>query len=156
MNKCKVLFAIALILLAGVFIFFIRLYNQDVKALSDFLAAYQKFDQAISDYSAAVFAPNKGNVSTADVLQQKADEALADLNAKASVRISSLIKNDAGLMRTALQIGELSGKEFDSLKACRSAAADKNAALDRLAKEHGDLTNQRQAAYNQFQKLAGQ
>jgi hypothetical protein len=109
LNKYKALLIIALILLAGIFFFFYRLYQNDVKALTNFLAAYQKFDQAVSNYSTAVFASNQDGASAADALEQKTDEALAELNTRASVRISSLIKNDGELMRAALEIEELSG-----------------------------------------------
>jgi hypothetical protein len=58
-------------------------------------------------------------------------------------------------MRIALEIGDLSGKEVDMLKAYKRAAADKNADMDTLIKELGDLISKRQTDYARFLELAG-
>ncbi|OGD21124.1 MAG: hypothetical protein A2W03_03885 [Candidatus Aminicenantes bacterium RBG_16_63_16] len=81
--------------------------------------------------------------------------ALTELDAKASIRLSSLIKNDAELMNLTLEIARLSGKELAALKAQKEAAADKTADLPKLAKESADLARQRQTAYARFRELAG-
>ncbi len=143
-KKYKWLLIVVLVLLAGVF-FFYRLYHNDVKALADFSVSYEKFDKAISYFSTG---------STGD-LESKAGDALAELNAKAVFRISSLIKNDAKLMDQAREVAALSAREFDSLKAYKAAIQSKNADSDRLAKEYGDLTDKRKTAYARFQELAG-
>jgi hypothetical protein len=153
-KKYKGLLILALVALAGLF-FFYRLHRHDVKSLVNFSVAYKNFDKAISDFSIPVFAPNFEGAPATDDLERKADEALVELNTKASARLSSLIKNDAELMSTTLEIADLSGKELDALKAYKRAVADKNVNLDRLAKEFGDLTNKRQSAYARFQELAG-
>ena len=149
------LLVIALIGIAGIFFLFFRFYQNDVKALEDFTAAYDKFDQAISDFSGPVLASNLEGAPAVDDLERKADEALVDLKTKAAARISSLIKNDAELMSITLEIANLSSKELDNLKAYRRAVAGKNTDLDRLAKEFEDWTNKRRNAYVQFQELGG-
>lgn|SRR5574341_176186 len=154
-KKYKVLFVLALILIAGVFFLFYRMYHDDVKALEGFVASYEIYDKAISDYSLSVFASNFEDAPTTDGLERKADEALVELNSKAHARLSSLIKNDAELMSTILEIADLSGKESDALKTYKRAAADQKVNLESLAKESGDLTNKRQTAYVRFRKLAG-
>jgi len=235
-KKYKGLLVLALVVIVGAFSFFYRMYHNDVKELTDFLASYKKFDKAISDFSKAVFAsdregapaldqfdkiygqiaasmqdtrPNGDRLAlakkaislnnyllddlnkTAD-LERKAGDALIYLNTKAAARLSSLIKNDAELMSKALEIADLSGKELDNLRAYKRAIGDKrditnkllqniiddngglnrfiklfsqkdnqskiqsqNADLDRLAKEFGNLTNNRTTAYARFQELAG-
>jgi hypothetical protein len=151
----KVLLVIAAIVVIGVFIFFYHFGSNDAKALTAFDASYKKFDQAISDFSTPVFASNFAGGTAAGDLERKADEALADLNTKASARISSLTKNDAELMRTTLEIAGLSGKELAALKAYENAAAGKTADLNSLAQEYRDLTNQRKTAFAHFQALTG-
>ena len=90
-----------------------------------------------------------------EVLKRKVDEALVELNTKASVRVSSLTKNDGDLMRIMREIADLSAKEFNTLKAVQSALVDRKADADPLAKEFADFTNQRQAAYVRFREFAG-
>lgn len=57
-KKYYVLLVLATVVTVGVFLFFYRMYHKDVKALEDFLASYEKFDKAISDFSIPVFASN--------------------------------------------------------------------------------------------------
>ena len=144
----------ALVVLAGLF-FFYRLYHRDVKALTDFLAASEKFDKAVSDFSTRLLAQNLEVPPPADDPERKAEEALAKLEAKASIRLSSLIKNDAELMKLTLEIARLSGKELAALRGYKGAVLDKNADLAGLAKELADLTRQRQTTYARFRELAG-
>ena len=154
-KKYKALIVLALIVVVGTFFFFYRFYHNDVKALTDFSVAYEKFDKAVSDFSTSVFASNPEGALAVDDLERKADEALVDLNIKASARISSLIKNDAELMRATHEIADLSGKELDALKAYKRAIADKNSGMDKLAQAFGDLSNKRQVAYAHFRELGG-
>ena len=65
------------------------------------------------------------NAPEPDVLKLKVDEALVELNTKASVRVSSLTKNDGDLMRIMREIADLSAKEFNTLKAVQSALVDR-------------------------------
>jgi hypothetical protein len=135
--------------------FVYRLYHRDVQALKDFSVAYNKFEKVISDFSRPLFAPNLEGARAADELERKAEEALTELKTKASARISSLIKNDGDLMDITREIADFSEKELEALKAYQRGAADKNADLDRFAKELGDLTCERQTAYARFRELAG-
>lgn len=154
MNKViKRLIALVLVGFAG-FFFFYRMYHRYVSAFKGFSAAFEKFDKAVSDLSATLLASNPAGTPAADDLGRKADDALAELKSKASVRISSLIKNDVGFMSLTREIADLSGKELDTLKAYKRAAADKNSNSEQLAKEFADLRNQRQAAYVRFLELA--
>ena len=93
-------------------------------------------------------------MSATDDLEHKAVRILAELNTKASERISSLIKNDAEFMRTKLEIANFSGKELDALSAYKRAMRDKrDAERERLAKEFINLKNKRTTAYAGFQEL---
>jgi len=142
-KKYKVLLVLALVMIVGVFLFFSRMYHNDIKALEGFLASYETYDKAISDYSIG---------KTAD-LESKARDALIELNTKATFRLSSLIKNDAELMDQALEAADLARRELESLRIYKSGIQNQNADLDGLAKEYGDLTSKRRAAYARFQGL---
>jgi tRNA A37 N6-isopentenylltransferase MiaA len=142
-KKYKALLLIVLVV-AGIFLFFYRMYHNDVKALTDFSASYEKFDKAISDFS----------VSKTDDLENRASDALAELTTKAQFRISSLIKNDPQLMDQALEVADLSGKELETLRAYKRAIQSKSPDVDRLAQEYSDLTSKRKAAYVHFRELA--
>jgi len=144
-KKYKWIPIIVLVVLAGVFFFFYRFYHNDVKALADFSASYEKFDKIISDFS----------ITRTGDLESKAGDALIELNTKATFRLSSLIKNDAELMDQAVEVADLSERELDSLRVYNGAIQRKNADLDGLAKEYGNLNSKRKAAYVRFQKLAG-
>jgi hypothetical protein len=156
MKKYIYLHVIALIVVAGIFFFFCyRMGTNDAKALADFPVAYKNYDKAISDFYNAVLASNPENASTTSNLEHKADETLIVLNTQASVRISSLTKNDGDLMKVSLEITDLAGKELDTLKAYQNAVADKSNDIDKFAKEFAGLRNQRQAAYSHYLELAG-
>ena len=151
MNKIvRVGVVVAVLIVGVVFFVFFRLYQRDVQALTDFVAAYQKYDQAVSDFSKQVLA---GAPALGD-LEGEADHALVELTAAASAKISSMIKNEKALMRSILEIAVLSGKEAAALKTYQSATASKNGDLNTLAKAFGDLTNQRRAAYIHFRELS--
>jgi hypothetical protein len=153
MKKYIALLLIALIAAAGVFFFFYRFYQHDMTALTEFTAAYENYDRAISDFSGPVLAANPASTPAADELERKADAALLELGAKASVRISSMIKNEKEIMSATLEIADLAGKELDALKTYQQAAAGKDGDLVRLAKEFADLTNSRRTAYARFLAL---
>ena len=155
LKKYTALFVIALILAAGIFFFIYHFYNNDVQALTGFSDAYGKFDQAISGYSKAIIASDPAGASATDDLERKTGEALTELNTKARARISSLIKNDAELMKLTLEIDDISGKELAALNAYKKAAGDKNTDLASLANELGDLTSQRQSDFARFKELLG-
>ncbi len=143
-KKYKWLPVIVLTVLAGGLLFFYRFYGNDIKALKDFLASYEAFDRAISDLL----------ISQTDDLESQAGDAFIELDKKAALRLSSLIKNDAELMGQALEVANFSRRELDSLLAYKGAIQSQNADLDGLAKEHGDLSSGRKAAYARFRELA--
>jgi len=149
----KAILVIALIGAAAVFSFFYRMGQNDAKKLADFLIAYDKFDKAITDFSIPLLASNSEAPLAADDLERNADEALAELNIKASARISSLTKHDGEIMSITREIADLCGKELDTLKLFKGAVANKNADLEMLAKELTDITNKRQAKYALFRSL---
>jgi hypothetical protein len=152
-KKYKVVLVFALIVTVGVFFFFYRMHNNDIKALEGFVASYEKFAKAISDLSVHVLASNP-DLNKTDDLESKAGDALIELNQNASARISSLTKNDGQFMSIMLEIANLSKRELENLSACKKAIQSKNADLNRLAKEYGDLTSKRKTAYASFQGLA--
>ena len=186
-RKYVVLFAVALITIAGTFLFFYRLYNKDVKALTDFIASYKKFDKAISDFSIPVLVSNPDAARTLDQfnkiysriaasmqdthrlgeklalakeaislnndlldfldktddLENKANEALMELDIASALRLSSLIRNDGQLMGTMLEIRDLSKRELENLSACKKAFWDKidvtNKLLQKVVDDNGGL-----------------
>lgn len=145
-KRCIALLIIALVAATGIFFFFYRMYQNDVKALTGFSASYKKFDEAISDYSL------NGSIDA----EVKATRAYTELKAKADYRISSLIKNDAKLVDQARRIADLTGKELESLKIVKSAIRSKQPELDMLIKAHENISSERKAAFARFQALAGQ
>ncbi len=155
MKKFLFPLVIVLITVCGLlFYFFYRMGSNDAKALTDFPAAYDNYNQAMSDYSKAVLDSHSESALATAELERKTDVALVALNTKASVRISSLTKNDGELMTLWLEIADLAGKEFDTMKAYQSEAAEKSTGLDLLVKQFHDYTEQRQADYARYLELA--
>jgi len=145
-REYKWLIILPIVILLSVFSFFYYFHQKDVKTFADFFASYEKFDKAISNFSI-------GNTTD---LESKTEIALKELDTKAtSFRISSLVENDAELMRKAPEIVDLSKKELGTLKSYKKAVLDKNTDPDNLAREFGYLTNKRQIAYTHFRQLAG-
>ena len=134
-----------LVVAAGVLFFAIRMYQDDIKAIKGFMASYEGFDKAISDLS----------LSGADDSENRAGNAAAGLGAKASLRLSSLIKNDAKLMDQAHEVADLARKEIESLRAYKSAIQHENADVNELAEASRILAGKRRAAYARFQELGG-
>ncbi len=148
--KRRLIFILILAVPIGVLLFFYRMYNDDIRAIKDFVAAYERFDQGVSDLG-------KG---PADDFK-KVDRAVTDLGAKAKLRLSSLIRNDAGLMAQALEVVDLSRRELDRLRAydawLENQTRDPAAALkkDELASECVLLRVQRKAVFGRFQEFEG-
>lgn|GEM_PF-2563043 len=186
-KKYAVLFALVLLMIAGAFLFFYRLYNKDVKGLTDFIASYKKFDKAISDFSVPALASNPEGARTLDQFnkiysritasmqdmcpsserltlakeaislnnflfdyldktddfENKVNDALIELNVTATLRLSSLIRNDGQLMRTMLEIKDLSTRELENLNVCKRAIWDKrditNELLQKIIDDNGGL-----------------
>ena len=147
----KWLFGIILLGAAAFFILFFRMYHDDIKALKGFMAAYETFDKAISSYA------DRGGI---DALGQ-AGEAVIELQARASLRLSSLIRNDAQLMDQAREIADLSRRELDGLKAYAAALESRDLSpeealkKDELAKEYGVLRGKRTEVFAHFKELGG-
>ena len=118
-----------LVVSAVVFLFFFRMYRDDIKTITGFMASYEQFDKAVSFYA------DKGRPDGLG----KANEALIELQARASLRLSSLIKNDGELMDQAREVADLSRRELEGLK----------------MEDHRLLHEKRIAAYARFQELSG-
>ena len=144
--------ALSLACIAGIIFFFVHMYQRDMQALTDFMASYQFYDQAVKAASETVFATNGKSTPAAGEGERQADAALSNLKTQSSVRISSLIKNEKEAMRAMREIADLSDKEMSTLKAYRQAAGQ-DANHDTMAQAFHDLTKERQAAFAHFQKL---
>jgi hypothetical protein len=128
-----IIFILILAVPASAFLFFNRMYRDDVKDLKGFMASYERFNQTLSDFQER----------RTDDLESQAVNAVNDLSVKASLRLSSLIKNDGELMDLAREVADLSRMELDGLRAGGSAETSK------------DLQKKRVAAYDYFLELAG-
>jgi membrane-associated HD superfamily phosphohydrolase len=146
------LLVLSLACFAGIIFFFVRMYQRDMQALTDFMASYHVYDQALKAISEPVSAINGVKTPAAGEEERRADAALSDLKTKSSAQISSLIKNEKEAMRVMREIADLSDKEMSALKAYQeSSAQDTNE--DALAQAFHDLTKERQAAFAHFQEL---
>jgi hypothetical protein len=125
------------VVFAGVLLF--RFGRHDARALADFSACYQRFSDAVAQLESG---------GPSDELERRADAALAELNASASARISSLTKNDPEIMAAFVEIGDLSRRELETLKAYQKAADSAT-----LAQEFEASKSRRAAAYDRFRAL---
>jgi hypothetical protein len=135
-----------LVAAAGALFVFFRMYQGDVKALKSFVASYWNFDRAVS-------VPADQGLTRSAV--DSAREAAADLQAKSSSRLSSLIRRDAELMDSMREIAGLAQKEIVRLTAYDSAVLNGIPDAEELARERAALRGKRQAAYERFEKLSG-
>ena len=141
--KRAAVFAVVLAI-AAAFSLFYRMGRRDIRDLKEFILSYEIFDRAIADYSAY---PASGT-------EEKAGSALAELQAKTNLRLSSLIKNDAKLMETAHEIAESSAEEWGHLRAYKNAILSDRSEKDARTREQNELSSRRKAAYARFQELA--
>ena len=141
----KIFLVLVLIAIVSVFSFFSRMYRNDINALEHFVASYEQFNTAISNFS-----QNKTITEEA-----QADDALIELSTAASFRLSSLIKNEKQVMILAREIADLSAKEFESLKVYTNTEKS-NTDRNRLAQEYSALTEKRKAAYRAFRSLGSE
>jgi len=146
------LLALLLACVAGIIVFFVHMYQRDMRALTDFMSSYQFYDQTVKAASETVFTTNGISTPAAGEEERQADTALSNLKTKTSVQISSLIKNENEAMRTMREIADLSDKEMSTLKAYQQTAGQ-DADRDALAQVFHDLTKERQAAFAHFQEL---
>jgi hypothetical protein len=138
--------------LALVIFFFARMYQHDMKSLTDFVASYQAYDKAAAAASASILAENRESSSLTDAERRQLEAALSDLKTKSSAQISSLIKNEDEAMRAMQEIANLSDKEVSTLKAYLDAAGQ-DANRDGLEQAFHDLAEERQEVFTHFQKL---
>jgi hypothetical protein len=153
MKKYIIVVVVAFIGITAIFFFFYHFGTNDSKALTDFSVAYQNYDRAVSDLSTALFTSSPGTTTSVDELEHNADQALAVLNLKSSVRISSLTKNDAEIMRLMPEIAGLTAKELIALREYSRAIDDPAADPDKIAQQLDDLTTERKASYERFLQL---
>lgn len=145
------LITLSVVCIAGVVFFFARMYQRDMKTLTDFMASYQAYDQAVASASASVFNAN-GTSTSEGAEERRADAALSNLKTVSSLRISSLIKNEKEAMRAMQEIADLSDQEMSIIKAYRQAARQ-DANRDNLALAFRGLVKERQATFAYFQEL---
>ena len=141
-TRFLLLAAIASISLIGTFAY--RMFRHDIRSLTEFATSYEQFDKRMSDFS--------DHPSEAD--DEAADKALGDLAVQASMRLSSLIKNDGAMMRVARELSDAATRELTMLKEYKRAALEQNgdsAAL--LNKQFEDARSARKAAYAHFEQL---
>ncbi len=138
-----IILLVVLVLFASIVYLFFRMGSNDARVLSEFPAAYLRYDQAIAACSTAVTSPDP---QSAGDLQRGAGNALADLKRQSSARLSSLTRHDGDRMALAEEIGSLSQKEFDTLAAYRQAGGRPTLAQFR---------HQRQADYDHYRALSG-
>ena len=152
-TKHKLLsFTFVVLLLVGLWAY--RLGSHDVKAVTELAASYGRFDISISDLSTDARTSNPDDRFTANEAERKADEVLADLNAKAAARISSLTKNDGAMMNVARELSEVSTRELEALKAYRRAVREKNADSARTTfPSVAEFRNRRKSAFARWRDL---
>ena len=83
--------------------FLYRLYRHDMKSLTEFAAAYERFDR------------------------EKSADSLAELKVKSAVRLSSMIKNEKEAMDLMREAADMAQKEFDSKFSSELTAQRKSA-----------------------------
>ena len=152
MKIFKAMLVIGFLAVAGIIFGIYSFYQRDINALKAFITAYGQFDQAVTVYSQEVFAPTQ-DANQVAASESKTDTALADLHTKASIKISSAIKNEQHVMRVESEIADLSTSEFHALKGYQKAAREGSSNLESLAGTYRWLKCHRQAAYAQFQDL---
>jgi len=106
------------------------LLHRDVQLLNAFQTAYEQFDQRVSALSAGATETN----------EHDADNALANLAARASMQVSSLMKNDGSMMRAAREVSADATIELAALK-------------DHTRGKFEEAQKARKAAYAHFERL---
>ena len=144
-NKYKWLIILGIVAVAGGSYFYLHFYARGINALLAFSASHERFDRAIAEFS----------LNRTDDLGRQAGEALSDLQARSTFRLSSLIKNDGALMGQAREIAGLARSEYESLQAYSRALQTQAVGADSLAKEFGVLHEKRKAAFARFKELGG-
>jgi len=144
-RKYKWLIILGIVAVAGGSYFYLHFYARGINALLAFSASYEKFDKAISKFA----------LNRTDDLGRQAGEALSDLQARSTFRLSSLIRNDGELMDQARVVAGLARSEYESLLVASRALPSQAVGTDSLAKEFSVLTERRKAAFARFKELGG-
>src|SRR5689334_20439037 len=90
--------------------------DQDMQSLIRFKIAYEQFDQRASDFSGRATESN----------EHAADKALAELTTRASIHLSSFIKNDGAMLRVVHQVSDAATVELVTLKKYSRSAAERH------------------------------
>jgi hypothetical protein len=144
-NKYKWPIILVIAAVAAGSYFYLHFYARGINALLIFSASYERFDRAISEFS----------LNRTDDLGRQAGEALSDLQARSTFRLSSLIRNDGALMDQAREIAGLARTECENLQAYSRASRTQAVGMDRLAEELSVLSEKRKAAFARFKELGG-
>jgi len=133
-KKQRMLLVLLLIAGATVCGLFYSMFRHDTMTLDHFTAAYYTSDKATADFASYVFTtdPDKnssGSRNKANDLENKAVKAHNELKAIALSRVSSLVKNDAELMRTAIEICDYFGAQLTLLDRGKNVVLNINARL---------------------------
>ena len=142
-KKNQTAFTIGSILVVGIVVFFFVSYRNDMAALANFATAYEKFDTAMETYSS----------SASDETKQNANAALANLTAKSTFNLSSLVKHDKEAMTDIHTIVDLSQKGFTVYGLYQNAEKTNSPDVAVFAAAYSELLNQRKTAYDNFKKL---
>jgi hypothetical protein len=118
------LFGVVVLAAAAALLFLYRMAQHDSNALGEFAASYEHFERAIATPAG----------------DRASDDALADLQQKASMRISSLRANDGSMMRAARDISKLAAQELAALKRSETA-------------QFVTIQQERRRTYERFQRL---
>jgi hypothetical protein len=143
---------VALLLAAAAgFLIFSHMYRVDMRALEGFIASCGRFDEVMPAESGR----NRPGGLDAE------REALADVQARASLKLSSLIRNDNELMAQAREVADLAQREFESLLAYDAGLAAQTGGpagevqAEKLVREYVVLQGKRKAAFARFMELGG-
>jgi hypothetical protein len=136
---------------AAGFLIFSHIYRVDMRALEGFVASCGRFDEVMPAE------PGRNRPGGLDAER----EALADVQARASLRLSSLIRNDNELMAQAREVADLAQREFESLRAYDAGLAAQTGGrvvevqAEKLDREYVVLQVKRKAAFARFMELGG-
>lgn len=118
-------------------------FDHDMQSLREFTAAYEQFDQRVSDLSERVTEAN----------EHAAEQALASLALRASMQLSSLLKNDGSVMRVAREVSDAATMEFAKLKEFKRFTVERPGDSAALLNTFQDARSARKAAYAHFERL---
>ena len=142
----KTVAIVLVVVVTSVATFVYRMGRHDTQALRDFAISYEQFDRTVMELAL----PSQGSGARSE---QAANVALADFQAKASMKISSLRANDGTMMRAARDVSQVATQELSTLTAYRAAATKGSHTARVLAAELANVHNERRNTYARFQFL---